>query len=290
MKSLFDRGPTLLTRLVLALICAVTLMFLDHRLNTMQPVRSFLSTLVAPVQYLAVLPEELLDRIAYLSTTRTTLREENVQLKQQLQELQMAVQRLNFLENENDRLRQLLGSDVREASRHMAAEVVAVATDPFSHQIVINKGSANGVYDGQPVLDNRGIVGQIMSVGRGTARVLLISDQSHGISLRAERNGIRVLARGTGDLQRLELLFIPHSTELELGDKLMSSGLGGVFPEGYPVAEIIELDRDERLQYARVVARPYAQLDRIRTVLLLWPSSASEQPVYDNSGSPDNVD
>src|SRR5690554_3665780 len=282
MKSLFDRGPTLLTRLVLALICAVTLMFLDHRLNTMQPVRSFLSTLVAPVQYLAVLPEELLDRIAYLSTTRTTLREENVQLKQQLQELQMAVQRLNFLENENDRLRQLLGSDVREASRHMAAEVVAVATDPFSHQIVINKGSANGVYDGQPVLDNRGIVGQIMSVGRGTARVLLISDQSHGISLRAERNGIRVLARGTGDLQRLELLFIPHSTELELGDKLMSSGLGGVFPEGYPVAEIIELDRDERLQYAHVVARPYAQLDRIRTVLLLWPPSATEQPVYDD--------
>ncbi|WP_417665860.1 rod shape-determining protein MreC [Pseudidiomarina sp.] len=290
MKSLFDRGPSLLTRLVLALICAATVMFLDHRLNTMQPVRSFLSTLVAPVQYLAVLPEEVLDRLVYLSTTRTTLREENKALKQELQELQMAVQRLNFLENENDRLRQLLDSEVRETSRRMAAEVVAVATDPFSHQVVINKGSANGVYEGQPVLDNRGIVGQILSVGRGTARVLLISDQSHAISLRAERNDIRVLARGTGDLQRLELLFIPHSSELEVGDKLMSSGLGGVFPEGYPVAEIIEFDRDERLQYARVVAQPFAQLDRIRTVLLLWPSSATEQPVYDEKEGADNVD
>lgn len=172
----------------------------------------------------------------------------------------------------------------------MAAEIVAVATDPFSHQVVINKGSANGVYKGQPVLDNRGILGQVMSVGHTTARVLLISDQSHSLSLRAERNDIRVLARGTGDLQRLELMFIPHSTELEVGDKLMSSGLGGVYPEGYPVAEIIEVNRDERYQYARVTARPYAQLDRIRTVLLLWPPSAVEQPVYDDVEVDENVD
>ncbi|OZB03369.1 MAG: rod shape-determining protein MreC [Idiomarina sp. 34-48-12] len=290
MKSLFERGPTLLTRLVLALVCASALMFLDHRLNTMQPVRSFLSTLVAPVQYLAVLPEQVLDRLVYLSTTRTTLREENNALKQELQELQMAVQRLNFLENENDRLRQLLGSEIRQASRRMAAEVVAVATDPFSHQVVINKGSANGVYEGQPVLDNRGILGQVMSVGRGTARVLLISDQSHALSLRAERNDIRVLARGTGDLQRLDLMYIPHSSELQVGDKLMSSGLGGVYPEGYPVAEITEINRDERLQYARVSAQPFAQLDRIRTVLLLWPASATEQPVYEDTEGADNVD
>ncbi|WP_369743183.1 rod shape-determining protein MreC [Pseudidiomarina sp. PP-1MA] len=293
MKSLFERGPTLLTRLVLALGCALTLMFLDHRLNTMQPVRSFMSTLIAPVQYLAVLPEQVMDRIVYLATTRTMLRNENKLLKQELEELQMAVQRLNFLENENDRLRQLLGSDVREASRRMAAEVVAVATDPFSHQLVINKGLANGVYEGQPVLDNRGVVGQVMSVGRGTARVLLIADQSHAISLRAERNDIRVLAKGTGDLQQLELQFIPHSTDLEVGDKLVSSGLGGIYPEGYPVAEIISIDRNERLQYARVLARPYAQLDRVRTLLLLWPADATEQPVYDTeeeTAGNDNVD
>src|SRR5690606_36477633 len=156
--------------------------------------------------------------------------------------------------------------------------------------VVINKGSANGVYKGQPVLDNRGILGQVMSVGHTTARVLLNSDQSHSLSLRAERNDIRVLARGTGDLQRLELMFIPHSTELEVGDKLMSSGLGGVFPPGDPVAEIIEVNRDERYQYARVTARPYAQLARIRTVLLLWPPSAVEQPVYDDVEVDENVD
>ncbi|CAB0150558.1 Cell shape-determining protein MreC [Pseudidiomarina piscicola] len=285
MKSLFEHGPSLRTRLLLALTVAGSLMFLDHRLQTMQPVRSFLSTAIAPVQYLAVLPEEVMDRLVYLATTRSALREDNQQLRDELLELQMAVQRLNFLENENARLRQLLDSEVRAASRRMVAEVVAVATDPFSHQVVINKGYANGVYEGQPVLDNRGIVGQIMSVGRSTARVLLISDQSHGISLRAERNDIRVIAQGVGDLNRLELSFIPHSTKLQEGDVLVSSGLGEVFPEGYPVAQIASIDRDERLQYARVVAVPFAQLDRIRTLLLLWPADATETPVFDDEVS-----
>ncbi|WP_417656507.1 rod shape-determining protein MreC [Pseudidiomarina aestuarii] len=281
MQSLFERGPTLRTRLLLTLAFAALMIFLDHRLNTMQPVRSFLSTLVAPVQYLAVLPEQVLDRLVYLAQTRSALREENEALSQELQELQMAVQRLNFLENENARLRQLLGSDVRQTSRRMVAEVVAVATDPFSHQVVVNKGFANGVYEGQPVLDDRGIVGQVLSVGRNTARILLLADQSHAISLRAERNDIRVLAQGFGDLQRVELKFIPHSTELEEGDVLLTSGLGGVFPEGYPVARIVSIDRDERLQYAKVLAEPFSQLDRIRSVLLLWPADATESPVYD---------
>ena len=281
MKSLFEHGPSLRTRLLLALIIAGALMFLDHRLQTMQPVRSFLSTATAPVQYLAVLPEEVMNRVVYLATTRSALREDNLRLRDELLELEMAVQRLNFLENENARLRQLLASEVRQASRRMVAEVVAVATDPFSHQVVINKGYANGVYEGQPVLDNRGILGQVISVARTTARVILISDQSHAISLRAERNDIRVIAKGIGDLNQLELSFIPHSTELKEGDVLMSSGLGGVFPEGYPVAEISSIDRDERLQYARVLVTPFAQLDRVRTLLLLWPADATEQPVYD---------
>lgn len=293
MKSLFEHGPSLRTRLLLALMVAGVLMFFDHRLQTMQPVRSFLSTATAPVQYLAVLPEEIMDRLVYLATTRSALREDNQRLRDELLGLQMAVQRLNFLENENARLRQLLGSEVRAASRRMAAEVVSVATDPFSHQVVINKGYQNGVYEGQPVLDNRGIVGQVISVARNTARVLLISDQRHAISLRAERNDIRVIAQGTGSLTQLELSFIPHSTDLKEGDVLVSSGLGGVFPEGYPVAEIRVINRDERLPYAQVLVTPFAQLDRVRTLLLLWPADAQEQPIFDDdmdAGEVDNVD
>lgn len=280
MKSLFERGPSLRTRFFIALGCASLLLFLDHRLNTMQPVRSFLTTVVSPIQYLAVLPQQISARVDYILTTRSELRTDNERLGNQLLELEMAVQRLNFIESENDRLRQLLDSDVRGASRRMVTEVVAVASDPFSHQVVINKGSSNGAYVGQPVLDNRGIVGQLVSVGLNTARVLLISDQSHAISLRVQRNDIRVLAQGTGDLQKLALLYISHSSDIEVGDVLLSSGLDEVFPEGYPVAEVIEIDRNEQLQYAQVAVRPYAQLDRVRSLLLLWPGHVDEQPVF----------
>jgi rod shape-determining protein MreC len=280
MKSLFERGPSLRTRFFIALGCASLLLFLDHRLNTMQPVRSFLTTVVSPIQYLAVLPQQISARVDYILTTRSELRTDNERLGNQLLELEMAVQRLNFIESENDRLRQLLGSDVRGASRRMVTEVVAVASDPFSHHVVINKGSRNGAYVGQPVLDNRGIVGQLVSVGLNTARVLLISDQSHAISLRVQRNDIRVLAQGTGDLQKLALLYISHSSDIEVGDVLLSSGLDEVFPEGYPVAEVIEIDRNEQLQYAQVAVRPYAQLDRVRSLLLLWPGHVDEQPVF----------
>ena len=282
MKTLFVRGPSLLSRLVLALACSFLLIFIDHRLQAMQPVRVFLNSLVAPVQYLAILPEQLLDNFSESVKTTDQLSAENKALKQRILKLQGQQQQLQFLQNENRRLRELLGSDARESARRMVAEVIAVASEPFSQQLVINKGTLSGVYEGQPVLDSSGIIGQVQDVGGNTARVLLISDQSHAISLRSERNDIRVLAQGTGDIGRLELMFIPHSTELREGDLLMSSGLGGVFPEGYPVARIASIVRDESLPFATVFADPVSALDRVRNVLLLWPTESEQQPIYED--------
>ena len=282
MKTLFVRGPSLLSRLVLALACSFLLIFIDHRLQAMQPVRVFLNSLVAPVQYLAILPEQLLDNFSESVKTTDQLSAENKALKQRILKLQGQQQQLQFLQNENRRLRELLGSDARESARRMVAEVIAVASEPFSQQLVINKGTLSGVYEGQPVLDSSGIIGQVQDVGGNTARVLLISDQSHAISLRSERNDIRALAQGTGDIGRLELMFIPHSTELREGDLLMSSGLGGVFPEGYPVARIANIVRDESLPFATVFADPVSALDRVRNVLLLWPSESEQQPIYED--------
>ncbi|WP_417439084.1 rod shape-determining protein MreC [Idiomarina sp.] len=281
MKTLFARGPSLLSRLVLALACSFLLIFIDHRLQAMKPVRLFLNSLVAPVQYLAILPEQLLDSVSESLKTTSQLSDENKRLKRAILELQGEQQQLRFLQNENKRLRELLGSDARDSVRRMVAEVIAVASEPFSQQLVINKGTLSGVYEGQPVLDSHGIIGQVQDVGGNTARVLLLSDQSHAISLRSERNDIRVLAQGTGDIGRLELMFIPHSTELKEGDLLMSSGLGGIFPEGYPVATIRQIVRDESLPFAKVVADPVSALDRVRNVLLLWPSDGEQQPIFD---------
>lgn len=281
MKTLFARGPSLLSRLVLALACSFLLIFIDHRLQAMKPVRLFLNSLVAPVQYLAILPEQLLDGVSESLKTTSQLSDENKRLKRAILELQGEQQQLRFLQNENKRLRELLGSDARDSVRRMVAEVIAVASEPFSQQLVINKGTLSGVYEGQPVLDSHGIIGQVQDVGGNTARVLLLSDQSHAISLRSERNDIRVLAQGTGDIGRLELMFIPHSTELKEGDLLMSSGLGGIFPEGYPVATIRQIVRDESLPFAKVIADPVSALDRVRNVLLLWPSDGEQQPIFD---------
>ncbi|MRJ45323.1 rod shape-determining protein MreC [Idiomarina loihiensis] len=281
MKTLFARGPSLLSRLVLALACSFLLIFIDHRLQAMKPVRLFLNSLVAPVQYLAILPEQLLDGVSESLKTTSQLSDENKRLKRAILELQGEQQQLRFLQNENKRLRELLGSDARDSVRRMVAEVIAVASEPFSQQLVINKGTLSGVYEGQPVLDSNGIIGQVQDVGGNTARVLLLSDQSHAISLRSERSDIRVLAQGTGDIGRLELMFIPHSTELKEGDLLMSSGLGGIFPEGYPVATIRQIVRDESLPFAKVIADPVSALDRVRNVLLLWPSDGEQQPIFD---------
>jgi len=281
MKTLFARGPSLLSRLVLALACSFLLIFIDHRLQAMKPVRLFLNSLVAPVQYLAILPEQLLDGVSESLKTTSQLSDENKRLKRAILELQGEQQQLRFLQNENKRLRELLGSDARDSVRRMVAEVIGVASEPFSQQLVINKGTLSGVYEGQPVLDSNGIIGQVQDVGGNTARVLLLSDQSHAISLRSERSDIRVLAQGTGDIGRLELMFIPHSTELKEGDLLMSSGLGGIFPEGYPVATIRQIVRDESLPFAKVIADPVSALDRVRNVLLLWPSDGEQQPIFD---------
>ena len=199
----------------------------------------------------------------------------------QLLELQGQLQQFQFISNENKRLRELLGSEQRIPNRRMVAEVIAVASEPFSQQLVINKGTLNGVYEGQAVLDDRGIIGQVQDVGSNTARVLLISDQSHAIPLRSERNDTRVLAQGTGDIGRLQLMFVPHSTTLKEGDLLVSSGLGGVYPEGYPVATISEIVRDESLPFAQVQADPISPLDRVRNVLLLWRSNDQQQPIYE---------
>ena len=282
MKTLFTRGPSLLSRLVLALACSFLLIFVDHRLQAMQPVRMFLNSLVTPVQYLAILPEQILSNFSESVKNQEQLAEENQALKKQMLELRAQLQQLQFISNENKRLRALLGSEQRQPSRRMVAEVVAVASEPFSQQLVINKGTLNGVYEGQPVIDSKGVVGQIQDVGSNTARVLLISDQSHGIALRAERNDIRVLAQGTGEIGKLQLMFVPHSSELAEGDLLMTAGLGGVYPEGYPVARITRINRNESLPFAEVTADSISALDRVRTVLLLWPQGAEQAPIFED--------
>ena len=187
------------------------------------------------------------------------------------------LQRFEHLRQENDRLRGLLGSPVHMDSKKVVAEVMEVASDPFHQYVVLNRGSRSGVFVGQPVVDAQGVVGQVVQVSELTSRVLLLSDTSHGIPVRITRNDVRMMAIGTGSLDELELRHVAKSTDVRAGDLLVSSGLGKRFPEGYPVARVMSVEKDDGKNYATVIAQPLAALDRIRYLLLIWPDIEADE-------------
>lgn len=283
MNTIFAQGPTLPHRLAITLVLSVILIFVDHRLDGFASTRVYLNSLVSPLQYMADLPGEFLNWSSSRLTTQQRLLEENQRLTSEVTLMSEKLQRFEVLQQENNNLRTLLGSPVREDAQKMIAELMAVDNNPYSQQILVNKGTIHGVYESQSVLDDKGIVGQVMQVGTTNSRVLLISDVTHAIPVRVARNNVRLIASGTGRLQELSLEHVPHSTDIRPGDRLVSSGLGDVFPEGYPVAVVSSVVRDESRPFAQIVATPTAALDRLKFLLLLWPADAPNQPVMETS-------
>lgn len=287
MDTIFTRGPSLNIRLALALAMSVLLIVLDFKLDAFSTTRVLLNSLVSPVQYLANLPGQLLNVSAQRLTSQQALIEENEQLTNRLLLLNEKLQRFEVLEQENKELRGLLDAPVRQDMRKMVAELMAVDNTPYSQQIVINKGAIDGVYLGQSILDERGIVGQVMEVGTTNSRVLLISDVTHSIPVRSVRNNSRFIASGGGAIDELYLTHVAHSADIRAGDVLVSSGLGDVFPEGYPVAEVTEVVLDESRPFAQVTIAPLARLNRLKYLLLLWPQDAPQSPAEDVGGNND---
>lgn len=270
MDTIFTRGPSLNNRLALTVALSVVLIFIDHHLKGFQTTRMYLNSLVSPLQYVASLPSLILSTGAQQLSSQQDLIEENKNLTDMLLKQSEQLQRFKAIETENIRLRQLLNADVKPTVNKMVAELMAVDNNPFRHQIVINKGALDDVYDTQPVIDDRGVVGQVMEVASTNSRVLLISDVNHAIPVRSLRNDIRFIAAGTGSIDELYLEHVPHSVDVKVGDILVSSGLGGIFPEGYPVAIVSRVDRDESRPFARVLAAPLARLNRLKYMMLLW--------------------
>lgn len=270
MKPIFGRGPSLQLRLFLAVVISIAAIVADSRFHAFEQVRVYLGSLVSPLQYLANAPGTLLDSMSDQVQTRADLIEQTKQQEQQLFTLRTRLLQMDHLEHENQRLRELLGSPVQKESRKMVAELISVDSDPFSHQILINKGALDGVYNGQPVINDQGVIGQVLHVGSTTSRVLLITDSSHGLPVRVLRNDLRAIATGSGELDKLDLRNLPRNTDIQVGDLLVTSGLGGRFPEGYPVATVTRSDYIEGKPFAQVEAKPLVPLDRLRYMLLLW--------------------
>ncbi|KGQ42064.1 rod shape-determining protein MreC [Gallibacterium anatis] len=273
MKPIFSKSPSLGVRLVFATLLSVILMFSDGQTRNLLQLRSLLETAVSWIYYLANTPRSLLDGVSDNLVDTNTLQIENKVLKDQLLEKNADLLLLDQLKVENQRLRLLLNSPLRHDEYKKIAEVLTAETDPYRQQVVINRGEKDGAYVGQPVIDEKGVVGQIISVGQNTSRILLISDVTHSIPLQVLRSDIRVIASGTGRADELVLDNVSRSADIEKGDLLVTSGLGHRFPEGYPVAIVESVSREGNNYFATVVAKPLASLERLRYLLLLWPTN-----------------
>ena len=278
MNPIFKHGPSPQHRLVLVLFCSGLLIFFDHKMNSFESARGYLQSMVSPLQYLATAPKQMMSWAAENIVTRGQLIEDNEQYK--INELvfhEQALQ-LEIVQRENERLRALLASPLRGDAKKMVAEILAVDSDPYTHQVVINRGANDGVYEGQAVIDDEGIVGQILHVGTTSSRVLLITDVTHAVPVRISRNGVRLIASGVGVIDILSHNHVPHSTDIRVDDMLVTSGLGGKFPEGYPVARVTSVLQDESRAFSQIQSQPVAKIDRLRYVLLLWPEQNAILP------------
>ncbi|MGB5305977.1 MAG: rod shape-determining protein MreC [Gammaproteobacteria bacterium] len=270
---MFTQGPSITARLIVLVTLSVVLMVMDHRYKSLESLRAGLSVIVYPLQLTVGLPHSISAWFRESLASRRTLQEENASLRTQQLMQKAQMQKLAALEAENIRLRQLLDSSFEVSEKVLVAELLSVNLDPYKHQIVINKGELDDAYPGQPLLDAYGVMGQIVHAGPYTSTAVLITDTAHALPVQVNRNGLRSIALGSGAINRLELPYIPNNADIQAGDLLTTSGLGGRFPPGYPVAIVDAVQHDPGRSFARVVATPLAHLNSSREVLLVWPGN-----------------
>ncbi len=256
--------------MVFAVLAALMLMVTDQRYRHLESLRSILTVAVYPLFFLARLPSDSLHWANERFRTMEDLIDQSTKIQVENFELKGRMAQYDALQAENTRLRDLLESSFRIPDRVLVAELMAVDLDPYRHHVVINKGSSSGVYVGQPVLDANAVIGQVVRVSPLTATVLMITDPRHALPVQVNRNGLRCIAEGTGRTDRLNLLYLPINADIQKGDLLVTSGLGGRIPTGYPVARVDEVRRESGQAFASVSAIPNVQVEQVRQVLLVW--------------------
>lgn len=271
-KPIFSKDSSAGGQLLILGAIALLLILAGQR-GWLGGVRTELSRVAEPFYNLTSYPARALTDLGEFWSSREQLREDNERLRAEALILQAKVQRLASLRAENMRLRELMNSARAREESVVVAEVIGVSPDPTQHQLLIDKGLEKGVFVGQPVIDADGLVGQVIEVGHQFSRVMMITDAAHALSVQVNRNGVRAVAEGTGLIDLLELSHVAATTDIKADDLLVSSGLGGRFPPGYPVARVIEVTIDPGQPFATVRARPLARLDRSRHLLLVFGQS-----------------
>jgi len=250
-------------------------MVLDKYVPATEQVRTALSLPLAPFQYLVSAPIQWFDKLSYLLSKQDSLHQENIDLKAEQLLLKAELQRVAAIESENNHLKGLLQSSQQIHGKTLIAQLLAVDSDLSLRQIVLDKGSHNGVFLGQPVLDASGVMGQVIQVSPLTSRVLLINDVKSGIAVENARNGVRSIAMGDSYSGRLRLMNVPQTADIKAGDMFLTSGLSDRYPPGYPVGKVAAVTYDPGLPFMSILLEPSAHLNQSRQVLLVWPVKAS---------------
>jgi rod shape-determining protein MreC len=254
-------------------IVSVALLFSEHKSSKIDGLRSTLSFFVDPLKYLVDLPNVLVERASNLINSYQVLRKENESLRETYLINQTKMLKFSALENENIRLRALLENSFKLGEQVLVAELLSVNIVPYEHIVVVNKGTRFGVHPQQPVLDSNGVVGQVFRALPFTSEIMLITDPNHAIPVQVNRNGLLTIAVGSGQLNRLLLPYLPSNADIRPGDLLITSGLGGTFPQGYPVAVVDEFTSEPSKAFSNITATPKALLDRSRELMIVWSKS-----------------
>ncbi|GDX84015.1 cell shape-determining protein MreC [Methylococcaceae bacterium] len=260
-------------RLMLAIIASIVLLITEYRSERLMPVRATLSIATDSLKYLVDLPISVFENASEALNSYSTLKTENTDLRQK--QLIHKTQLLKFeaLEKENIRLRALLENSFKLGEQVLIAELLSINLVPYEHIVVVNKGTRFGVHPRQPVLDENGVVGQVFRALPFTSEIMLITDPNHAIPVQVNRNGLLTIAVGSGILNQLNLPYLPNNSDIQAGDLLVTSGLGGTFPAGYPVAVVDNFPQTSNKSITHITATPKAMLDRNRELLIVWTNN-----------------
>lgn len=283
---LFRTGLTPLARLMIFALLSTVLLIADARFNYLTPLRQVVGIIIYPLQRIAAAPAAMGARIADFFVTHAALRRDNLQLSSKNLELAMAAQRTAALQEENTRLRGLLGVRENVAVPSVAAEILYAARDPFSRKVMIDRGQQGGIEAGRPVADHIGIIGQVTRVYPWLSEVTLITDKGQLVPVLNVRTGLRAVLAGTGDDGRLELRFIPLTADFQTGDRLVTSGIDGSYPPGLPVAEVTQVERNTAYLFASITCKPLAGPSTGTQVLVLGPQPGLPERPQDKPAEP----
>jgi len=287
----FNRGPSPVARLVFFCALSLLLLFVDARYQYLESSRKVLSVIIYPFQRLTALPGEVVGRISVYFETQSKLQQENAQLRLQHDVDAAQLAQLTSIQAENSQLRTLHEIGQRVDYPMQMAEIVYVERDIFKRKLIVNKGSQANVVAGQVVVDDNGVVGQITRVYPWLSEVTLVTDKDHAVPIQFVRNGLRAVVFGSGDIGEMALRYMPVSSDIEVGDVLVTSGIDGTYPPDLPVAKVIRIERDPAYPFARIICAPLAGVDRHRALLIVsgLPTLPKRPEATEPSAEPDRA-